>query len=278
METQSQGTLFVVATPIGNLDDLSRRAAETLGSVDVVAAEDTRHSRKLLQAYGLESPMVAFHEHNEQAMVPRLISRLQRGEDIALVSDAGTPLVSDPGFRLVSTAIEAGLAVVPVPGPSAVMAALSVAGLPTNRFVFEGFLASRQGARRGQIDQLRNETGTLVLFESSHRIQATLQDLAAAFGDERRAVICRELTKRFETVLRGTLAELVQRLDEDTDQTRGEFVVLVAGAAEPADDRLAPAIGLARELRTHLPASKAAQVAARIHGVSRRELYALLES
>jgi 16S rRNA (cytidine1402-2'-O)-methyltransferase len=278
MDTQSQGTLFVVATPIGNLDDLSRRAVDTLASVDVVAAEDTRHSRRLLQAYGLERPMVAVHEHNEEAVVPGLVSRLRRGEHIALVSDAGTPLVSDPGYRLVSAAVEAGVPVVPIPGPSAVMAALSVAGLPTDRFVFEGFLAPRRAARQRQLDRLRSETGTLVVFESSHRIEATLRDMADSFGDERYAVLCRELTKRFETILRGTLGQLMRRVAEDSDQTRGEFVVLVAGAQRDSDDRLAAAIELARELRVHLPASKAAQIAARIHDAPRRDVYAVLES
>ncbi|HRO28513.1 MAG TPA: 16S rRNA (cytidine(1402)-2'-O)-methyltransferase, partial [Luteimonas sp.] len=202
-EPAAAGVLHVVATPIGNLGDLSPRAQAVLGAVDAICAEDTRHTRHLLAQFGIATPLLALHEHNEGEVVQRLVARLLAGESLALVSDAGTPLVSDPGFRLVRAAREAGVRVSPVPGPSALVAALSVAGLPSDRFAFEGFLPAKASARRERLLALAGEPRTLIFYESSHRIGDMLADAAAAFGGERRAVLARELTKLFETVLDG---------------------------------------------------------------------------
>jgi 16S rRNA (cytidine1402-2'-O)-methyltransferase len=269
-----QAGLYVVATPIGNLEDMTHRAVSLLASADIVAAEDTRRSRVLLDHYGVGTPLLSLHEHNEQERTPELIERIRAGRVVALISDAGTPLISDPGYRLVNAVVEAGLAVVPIPGPSALTAALSVAGLPTDRFVFEGFLPSRSLARRKRLDALVSESRTVVLFESSHRVNDCLRDLAALFAG-RKVVICRELTKQFETVLRGTPGELLARLEEDRNQTRGEFVLLLEGASEAVDT--VDGLELARALLEFLPASQAARVAARVTGSARRELYAALE-
>src|SRR5690606_27013910 len=237
--TPSAGVLHVVATPIGNLGDLSPRAGGVLGSVAAICAEDTRHTRQLLAQIGVSTPLLALHEHNEDALAPRLVARLQAGESLALVSDAGTPLVSDPGFRLVRAAREAGIRVSPVPGPCALVAALSVAGRASDRFAFEGFLPAKGAARRERLAALAGETRTLIFYESSHRIEAMLADAAAAFGDDRRAVLARELTKLFETVLDGSLAALHARVVADPDQRKGEFVVVVEGAGEDGAARLA---------------------------------------
>lgn len=272
----SNACLYVVATPIGNLEDITLRALRVLAEADIVAAEDTRHSRVLLSRHGIERPLVALHEHNEDRQSARLVERMQAGESLALVSDAGTPLLSDPGYRLVSMAAEAGIPVVSVPGASAVTAALSVAGLPTDRFVFEGFLPPKSPARRKRLQALATEPRTLVFFESSHRIEDCLADLEAAFGEERPAAVCRELTKRFETVLRGTLAELRSTVRSDPDQGKGEFVLVVGGAGMESDDSLEQALALARALREHVGASQAARIAANLHNVSRRDLYRLL--
>ena len=277
-DTPAKAALYVVATPIGNLEDITLRALEVLASVDVIAAEDTRRSRVLLSRHGIERPMLALHEHNESQQAPALVRRLQKGESVALISDAGTPLLSDPGFRLVRLAAEAGLDVIAVPGPSAVTAALSVSGLPTDRFTFEGFLPSRQAARVRHLAGLAGEERTLVFFESSHRIAASLADLEAAFGSKRPAAVCRELTKQFETVLRGTLEEIRRAVEADDNQRKGEFVVLVGGCEASSDANLAHAVELASELKTHLGGSQAARVAAKIHGVSRRDVYAAIEA
>lgn len=271
------GRLYVVATPIGNLRDITLRALDVLGSVDLIAAEDTRHSQALLSAHGLSRPLVALHEHNEQQRAPRLVERMTGGESVALISDAGTPLLSDPGFRLVRLAADAGMEVIAVPGPSAVTAALSISGLPTDRFVFEGFLPTRRAARQRRLEALRREPRTLVIFESSHRIAAALGDLEAAFGGQRPAALCREMTKRFETILRGSLSKLRERVGQDADQRKGEFVLVIGGCAEGSGDAFLPALELAGELVPHLGASQAARVAARLHGVPRREIYAALQ-
>ncbi|TWG93293.1 16S rRNA (cytidine1402-2'-O)-methyltransferase [Luteimonas sp. J16] len=267
------GVLHVVATPIGNLGDLSPRAGQVLGSVDAICAEDTRHTRQLLSQLGVSTPLLALHEHNEEAMAPRLVARLQAGESLALVSDAGTPLVSDPGFRLVRAAREAGIRVSPVPGPCAMVAALSVAGLPSDRFVFEGFLPAKAGARRERLAVLAGEARTLVFYESSHRIEEMLADAAAAFGEDRRAVLARELTKMFETVLDGTLARLHARVRDDADQRKGEFVVVVEGAGEDGAARLAEGRRVYALLSTELKPSVAAKLAAEITGAPRKALY-----
>jgi len=266
-------TLHVVATPIGNRADLSPRAIDTLRAVSAICAEDTRHTRQLLAQFGIDKPLVALHEHNEEAMAERLVARLLSGESLALVSDAGTPLVSDPGYRLVRAAREAGIRVSPVPGPCAFVAAMSVAGLPSDRFVFEGFLPAKAGARRERLRALASEPRTLAFYESAHRIDEALADMATAFGGERRAVLARELTKLFETVLDDTLAGLVERVGSDANQRKGEFVVLVHGAGDDADARIAEGRRLYAKLGEHLPPSTAAKLAAELSGAPRKALY-----
>ncbi len=276
MATPAPGRLHVVATPIGNLGDLSPRALETLRSVDVIAAEDTRHTQQLLAAFGARATLLALHDHNEAAQSTQLVARMLAGENIALVSDAGTPLVSDPGFRLVRAAREAGIVVTPVPGACAAIAALSVAGIASDRFAFEGFLPNKAAARRERLQSLAAEPRTLIFYESSHRIGDTLADAASAFGPQRHAVLARELTKRFETVLDGPLPALIARLANDPDQHRGEFVLIIEGAPAGDDDA---ALVLGRRafslLREHLPPSQAARLAAEISGAPRKKLYVM---
>ena len=270
------GRLWVVATPIGNLDDLSGRAAEILREVPLVAAEDTRHSAPLLARVGSRARTVALHEHNEREQAARLVESLLQGSDIALISDAGTPLVSDPGFRLVRAAREAGILVSPVPGPCAAIAALSVAGLPSDRFVFEGFLAAKTSARRERLGALVAESRTLIFYESGHRIVDALKDMREVFGDQREGVVARELTKIFETVLDAPLGELVERVEADANQQRGEFVVLVAGASgEAADATLAEGRRVFALLCEEMSPAHAARMAARITGAPRKQLYSV---
>ena len=273
MMPAAPATLYVVATPIGNLADLSPRAQEVLRSVAAICAEDTRHTGQLLSHFGISRPLVALHDHNEEAMAERVVARLLGGESMAVVSDAGTPLVSDPGFRLVRAARAAGVKVSPVPGACAAIAALSVAGLPSDRFVFEGFLPAKAAARRERLQRLAGETGTLVFYESSHRIAESLADMAAAFGDERPAVVARELTKLFETVLDGTLAQLRAAVEADDNQRKGEFVVMVQGAADDEEAQLAHGRRVYAKLSEHLPPSTAAKLAAELTGAPRKALY-----
>jgi 16S rRNA (cytidine1402-2'-O)-methyltransferase len=272
----SPGTLFVLATPIGNLDDLSPRARKVLNAVQLIAAEDTRHSGKLLQLIGCSTRMLSLHEHNEQRRCAELLERLQQGMDIALISDAGTPLISDPGYTLVNELTQQGIRVVPIPGPCAAIAALSVAGLPTDRFAFEGFLAAKSNRRRERLLELVHEERTLVFYEAPHRCQETLQDLATVLGGQRRIAVCRELTKLHETSYYGDLATLAARAAEDTDMSRGELVLVVAGAEPAADDALpVDTEKLLSVLLEELPASQAAKLAARITGGNRAALYEL---
>ncbi|UYG08871.1 16S rRNA (cytidine(1402)-2'-O)-methyltransferase [Halomonas sp. M4R1S46] len=276
MSDADEGVLYVVATPIGNLDDLSPRAARVLGEVALVAAEDTRHTARLLRHLGIAPAMLSLHEHNEAARVDRLDARLVAGEAVALVSDAGTPLISDPGFVLVRELRARGRRVVPVPGACALVAALSAAGLPTDRFLFSGFLPARGGARRARLEALAERDETLVFYESPHRIRDTLADLAATLG-ARRVVLARELTKTFETFLEGSAQALLERLAEDPDQARGEFVVMVAGAA-PRQAGEAAAIEadalLAALLAEGVGVKQAAAVAARTLGGAKKAWYA----
>ncbi len=267
------GTLHVVATPIGNLADLTPRALDTLRAVDAICAEDTRRTRQLLAHFDVDRPLLALHEHNEDAVAAGLVARLQAGDSLALVSDAGTPLISDPGFRLVRAARAAGLRVSPVPGASALVAALSVAGLPSDRFVFEGFLPSKPAARRERLRALASESRTLLFYETGHRIEDALADAAGAFGGGRQAVIARELTKLFETVLDGTLDDLRARVAADPQQRKGEFVLLVHGAGEDPDAAVAEGRRLYAALVQHLPPSTAAKVAAELSGAPRKALY-----
>jgi 16S rRNA (cytidine1402-2'-O)-methyltransferase len=270
---QRSGPLFVVATPIGNLGDFSARGREVLASVAAICAEDTRRSGQLLAHYGISTPLLALHEHNEDAIAQRIVTRLLAGDSLALVSDAGTPLVSDPGFRLVKAAREAGIQVSPIPGASALVAALSVAGLPSDRFIFEGFLPARSKARREHLQSLAGEPRTLIFYESSHRIEEALDDAVAAFGADRPAVMARELTKLFETVLDGTLAQLRERVRADPDQRKGEFVLLVQGAGEDADAKVAEGRRVYATLARHLPPSTAAKLASELSGAPRKALY-----
>ena len=271
--TPGSGILHVVATPIGNLGDLAPRALDTLKAVAAICAEDTRHTRQLLAHFGVDKPLLALHEHNEDAIAASVVARLAAGESLALVSDAGTPLVSDPGFRLVRAARAAGIRVSPLPGPCAFVAALSVAGLPSDRFVFEGFLPAKAAARRERLARLAGESRTLAFYESAHRIEDSLADMAAAFGADRPAVLARELTKLFETVLDGSLAELCASVAADPNQRRGEFVLLVQGAGEDADARIAEGRRLYATLSAHLPPSTAAKLAAELSGAPRKALY-----
>jgi 16S rRNA (cytidine1402-2'-O)-methyltransferase len=273
--TNRKGVLYVVATPIGNLRDISERAIATLKSVSRIATEDTRHSARLLSHYGIDTPMVALHEHNEREITPRLLDRLAAGDDLALICDAGTPLISDPGFCLVRAARAAGIRLVPVPGPAACIAALSVAGLPADHFVFEGFLPARAAARRRRLEELKGESRTLVFHESSHRIAECLGDMAEILGDDRPAVIARELTKVFETIESGDLAALLAWLQSDPNQRKGEFVVLVQGrppAGEGALDETTRHV--LTVLVAELPLKQAAALAAKITGLPKNELYA----
>jgi 16S rRNA (cytidine1402-2'-O)-methyltransferase len=268
-----RGTLHIVATPIGNLGDLSPRALDTLKGVAAICAEDTRHTRQLLAHYGIEKPLLALHEHNEDEVAARLVARLLAGDALALVSDAGTPLVSDPGYRLVRAARAAGIKVSPLPGPCAFVAALSVAGLPSDRFVFEGFLPAKAGARRERLSRLASEPRTLVFYESSHRIEEALDDCVAAFGESRPAVLARELTKLFETVLDGSLAGLRATVTADPNQRKGEFVLLVQGVGDDADAKVVEGRRLYTKLIEHLPPSTAAKLAAELSGAPRKSLY-----
>ncbi|KIQ97447.1 16S rRNA (cytidine(1402)-2'-O)-methyltransferase [Lysobacter sp. A03] len=267
------GTLHIVATPIGNLGDISARALEVLGSVDAICAEDTRHTRQLLAHFAMERPLLALHQHNEEAQAGQLVARLRAGDSLALVSDAGTPLVSDPGFRLVRAARAAGIRVSPVPGACAAIAALSVAGIASDRFAFEGFLPAKAGARRERLARLAAEPRTLVFYESAHRIEESLTDMAAAFGPDRRAVLARELTKLFETVLDGGLAELLARVQADPNQRKGEFVLVVEGVADESESQLIEGRRLYGKLSAHLPPSAAAKLAAELSGAPRKALY-----
>ncbi|WP_438281054.1 16S rRNA (cytidine(1402)-2'-O)-methyltransferase [Pseudomonas alabamensis] len=269
------GTLYVVATPIGNLDDISARALKILGAVKLIAAEDTRHSVRLLQHFGIQTPLAPCHEHNERDEGSRFIARLLAGDDVALVSDAGTPLISDPGYHLVLQARAAGITVVPVPGACALIAALSAAGLPSDRFMFEGFLPAKAVGRRARLEQVKEEPRTLIFYEAPHRILECLQDMQAVFGDERPAVLARELTKTFETLKGLPLAELRAFVESDSNQQRGECVVLVAGWSAPEDDQAVStqALRVLDLLLAEMPLKRAAALAAEITGVRKNLLY-----
>jgi 16S rRNA (cytidine1402-2'-O)-methyltransferase len=267
------GTLYLVATPIGNLADLSARAKSVLGQVALVAAEDTRHSGQLLASLGIKVALLSLHAHNEHERSERVLARLRAGESVALICDAGTPLIADPGYTLVAEARAGGIPVVPVPGPCAAITALMAAGLPTDRFCFEGFLPAKAGARRARLESLAREPRTLVIYEAPHRIGESLAELAAVFG-ARRACLARELTKLHESFYEGTLPELATRAGADRDLSRGELVIVIAGAPEaPAGD--AELERLLAALLTDLPVSRAVELAATISGEGRKRLYPL---
>ncbi len=268
------GVLYVVATPIGNLDDFTPRAAAVLKQVALIAAEDTRHSARLMQHFGIATPMLAVHDHNEQSRVDGLVARLLAGESVALISDAGTPLVSDPGYRLTRAAHDAGIRVAPVPGPCAAIAALSAAGLPTDRFVFEGFLPAKSGQRRARLAELAGDTRTLVFYEAPHRIAECLGDMAHVLGEGRLAALGRELTKTFETVRRLPLGEMRVWVEGDPNQQKGEIVLVVEGAtvAPDAEGDLKTDELLGR-LLGYLSVRQAAQLAAELTGGKKNRLY-----
>jgi len=264
--------LYLVATPIGNLGDITLRALETIAAADVLACEDTRVTRVLLDRYGIRRRTVPYHEHNAEEAGPRLVEALLAGQSVALVSDAGTPLVSDPGYRLVERALEAGVRIVPLPGPSSVLAALAASGLPSDTFLFAGFLPVKDGQRRSRLEELKSVPATLVFFESPRRLADTLRAMADVLGDARRATVARELTKTFEEFRRGTLADLAIQY-RDAPAPKGEVVVCVgpplAAEASAGDDLDRLLVSLAGEM----PASKAAAEAARMTGLKKPDLY-----
>ena len=273
MFTLKKGALYVVATPIGNLDDISARAKAVLAQADVICAEDTRHTRQMLNALGLDRPLLALHEHNESDRVQQILGQLQEGKSMALVSDAGTPLISDPGYRLVRGLRAAGIEVSPIPGACAAIAALSVAGLASDRFCFEGFLPAKASARRERLLGLTAEARTLVFYESSHRIEDCLADMRTAFGDTREAVLAREITKLYETVIDGTLHNIADAVAADANQRKGEFVLLVAGASEDEGASLREGRRIYAKLVEVMKPSQAAKVAAELSGAPRKALY-----
>jgi 16S rRNA (cytidine1402-2'-O)-methyltransferase len=265
--------LYVVATPIGNFGDMSQRAIEVLQQADLIAAEDTRHSQRLLQFFGINTPTMAYHDHSDERALHRIGSCLDGGGSVALVSDAGTPLISDPGYRLVRYVQDKGFVVRPVPGTCAAIAALSVSGLPTDRFLFEGFLPARDGARVNRLTALAAESVTLIFYEAPHRIEASLQSMIQVFGGEREAVLAREITKTFETIKRGTLSALGQFVSGDSNQQKGEIVLIVAGRPKSEQDVGADVAALLLRLSHELPAKQAAAVVADWSGLRKKQLY-----
>lgn len=272
LENQT-ATLYIVATPIGNLSDISQRAIETLQEVDLIAAEDTRHSGHLLQHYSITTPMISVHQHNEQQRSEVLLTRLQQGESIALISDAGTPLISDPGYRLVSLVRDHGISVMPIPGSCALISALSASGLPSDRFSFEGFLPSKQGVRQQILENLANDSQTLIFYESPRRLQASLTDMVTAFGENRLACLARELTKLHETITTKPLAELLIWVSNDSNQQRGECVLLVDGIKQQLDSSEIEINTMLTILLKELSVKKAAIVTASLLNVSKNTAY-----
>ena len=268
--------LYVVATPIGNLGDISQRAVAILKGVDLIAAEDTRHSQRLLQHYAIDTPVMAYHDHSDERPVQKICACLAGGGSVALVSDAGTPLISDPGYRLVRAVQDGGFIVRPVPGACAAIAALSASGLPTDRFLFEGFLPARAGARGNRLAGLARETATLIFYEAPHRVRECLQSMVEAFGAEREAVLAREVTKTFETLRRGSLADLLQFVAADSNQQKGEIVLLVAGQREDGLELTGEIASLLQRLAREMPAKTAAAVVAEWSGLRKKQLYDFL--
>lgn len=269
-----KGSLYIVATPIGNMGDMTERAQKTLSDVDVIAVEDTRRSGQLLRNFEISTPMMAVHEHNERQICDSLLDRIEKGESIALISDAGTPLLSDPGYFLVNQARERDIHVVPIPGVSAVITALSVAGLPTDRFVFEGFLPAKSSARQQKLEKLKDDTRTVIFYEAPHRIVEMLKDCQLIFGGQRKVVLARELTKTFETVYGDALDALISWVEADDNQRKGEFVVLVHGAAAREETGVdAESERILLILLEDLPVKQAAALAANITGLKKNALY-----
>lgn len=270
------GELYVVATPIGNLGDMVPRAVDVLHAVDVVAAEDTRHSGRLLSHLGIKTPLIPYHDHSDDRQVAKIIEALDQGKSVALISDAGTPLISDPGYKLVRAVRQQGFRVVPIPGPCALIAAISASGLPSDRFTFEGFPPAKSSARIKKFQSLVDESRTLVFYESPHRIVDTLADMAKVFGEERDVVMARELTKTYETFLSGTLVDVQQQVDGDPNQQKGEIVLILKGvdaAAKESDDTEQQRV--LSLLLDELPLKQAASLAAKITGGQKNALYQL---
>jgi len=268
------GALYIVATPIGNLGDMVPRAIETLQTVKLIAAEDTRHSAHLLNHFGIKTPCIAYHDHSDDSRIEQIVTRLQSGDSVALISDAGTPLVSDPGYRLVKSVRAKGIRVIPIPGASALIAALSASGLASDRFAFEGFLPAKHQARLAQLQRLEQETRTLIFYEAPHRILETLQDMQTVFGAERQAVIAREITKTFETIHGDQLANLVSWVEADTNQQRGEIVLILEGNNKTASTEIdAEQIRIMKILLEDLPVKQAAAIGAQITGLKKNFLY-----
>lgn len=276
MTNFNKGSLYIVATPIGNRDDITYRAVKVLSQVDLILAEDTRHSRPLLDYYDISTRLKSCHEHNESSVVAGVIESLEEGKSVALISDAGTPLISDPGFVLVRAVRQAGYEVVAIPGPSSIIAALSIAGLPTDRFVYEGFMPSKSTARRERYIDLTQDSRTIVVLESSHRIASSLKDLQKVVGDDRSIAVARELTKKFETVLFGSISGVIAQLEEDSNQLKGEFVVLISGSTEATSTTHGLSSKRVLEiLSAELSLKQSAKLAAELTGEKKNDLYAL---
>jgi len=269
----NQGVLYIVATPIGNRSDITQRAIDILSDVDLIAAEDTRHSRHLLQNFNIKTKLWAYHDHNEMQQTPVLIEKLQAGSNIALISDAGTPLLSDPGYRLVKAAHEANIKVSPLPGPCAAIAALSASGLPTDRFYFAGFPPAKSAARVHFYEQLCDETSTLIFYESSHRIENSLFDMSKVFGPERQAVLAREITKTFETIRKASLCDLLKWVSEDENQRKGEFVLIIQGNEDQASENTVSLEQTLKILMEELPLKQAVKLAANLMGMKKNQVY-----
>lgn len=270
---EQEACLYVVATPIGNLGDITARALEVLSSVAVIAAEDTRHSARLCKHFGLTAPLVAYHDHSDESRSNALLERIAKGDSVALISDAGTPLISDPGYRIVKLARDAGIKVVPIPGACAMAAALSIAGLPSNRFCFEGFLPAKAGTRNNALQDLVAEARTLIFYEAPHRIVESLQSMVSVFGESREVVLARELTKAFETVLSGTLSEVLAMVEADSNQRRGEMVILLKGAEAVVSEVHEEARRIMTCLLEQLSVKQASQLGAEITGIRKKVLY-----
>ncbi|MGB1327962.1 MAG: 16S rRNA (cytidine(1402)-2'-O)-methyltransferase [Porticoccaceae bacterium] len=273
MDCNRTGVLTIVATPIGNLNDMVPRAVQTLQSVSLIACEDTRHSKKLLNHFNIDKPCVAYHDHGDRQMLEKLLLRLEKGEDIALISDAGTPLISDPGYRIVAEARARGIIVLPIPGACAAIAALSVSGLPTDRFFFGGFLPAKTAQRKTALDKYKTATETLVFYEAPHRILETVVDMIEVFGKHRQGFLAREISKAFETFLQGSLEQLQQQIAVDSNQQRGEIVLVIAGAEEKTASTSVSSEKVLKLLLKELPASKAASLTAKICGADKKAMY-----